>query len=401
MADSLLNQLEQILAASKETDREFLDNLTDDDRRVNGTYEKWSAKDLFAHVNFWQRLEAERILEWLETGTADPAPQFEQSNLDTFNTFAEDPWEGIIAYHDETMDMMRDVLNSMSEEILLGPSWGSEERKMWESLVQRFYTHKLIHYSEYYQEKGQIDINSRLWSEWAELVSPLDQGDSWQGRVHYNAACGLALAGDRDGALAELSKSLELQPGMKTWARLDGDLTILHSSEEFKELITSDYWWQALQANPQAEAVADQFIRTFAMLREAVGRFSEEAWIEGESNYQRPAGLALHIAQTVGMYSALKPGGAFNDPLMQVNWESPDPSVFPTTDEFLDFLDRVEARMASFLKEADLEAVEGQFPWTGSTKLSRALYTLRHTQHHLADMAMELQRRGEKPPDWA
>jgi uncharacterized damage-inducible protein DinB len=401
VADNLLDQFEMIVAASKEVDQQFLDNLTDEDRQAVGTYQKWSAKDLFAHVNFWQRLEAEKILEWLETGTAEPAPHFEQSNLDAYNTFAESSWDEIIASHDETVEMMREVMGSMSEEILLGPSWGSEERKMWESLVQRIYSHKLIHYSEYYQEKEQIDITSRLWSEWAELVSPLDPGDRWQGRVYYNAACGLALAGDRDGALAKLSISLEMQPGMKTWARLDGDLAILHGSEEFKPLITTEYWWEALRANPQAEAVADQFIRTFAMLREAVSRFSEAAWMEGESNYQRPAGLALHIAQTVGIYSSLKPGDAFDDPLMQVNWENPDRSVLPPAAEFLELLDGVETRMARFLKEADLEAEEDQFPWTGSTKLSRALYTLRHTQHHLADMAMELQRRGLQPPDWA
>jgi hypothetical protein len=396
-----MDQLEKILEASKQADRDFLGKLTDEERRAVGTYEKWSAKDLFAHVCFWQRLEADQILEWLDTGTAAPTPQFEQSNLDAFNAFADSSWDEITAYSEETMSKMRSVLDRVNEDILLGPSWETEERKTWESLVQRLYSHKLFHYAEFYQDAGQKEMNSRLWSEWAELVSPLDQGDSFQGRVHYNAACGLALAGDHDGAFSELAQSLELAPGMKSWARLDSDLAILHGTPEFKALISADYWWEALEANAQAEAVADQFMRTFSMLRGAVESFSPQEWIQGETNYQRPVGQALHIAQTAAMYSASKPGDSVDDPLMQINWESPDPAVFPDRKSFLGFLDRVEEKLARFIGGADLNSPEDQFPWTGATKLSRVLYTLRHTQHHLADMAMELQRRGQRPPDWA
>lgn len=401
MSQTIMDQLEGILEASTQADGRFLGNLTEADRQSESTYQDWSAKDIFAHVNFWERLEVDRILQWLETGTADSVPQFEQSNLDAYNNFAETSWAEIIAYSEETMNKMRVAMDGLNEEILLGPSWESEGRKMWESLVQRLYSHKLFHYSEFYQDEGKKDLNSQLWTEWAELVSPLDPGDSWQGRVHYNAACGLALAGDPEGALARLSKSLELAPGMKTWARLDGDFSSLHESARFKQLIATDSWWEALGKDPQTEAVADQFIRTFTMLRSAVKAFPEEAWKQGESNYQRPVGLALHITQTLGMFSAMGPGDHVDEALMHINWENPDATAFPDQDEFLRFLDVVEEAMARFLVKADLNSEEVQFPWTGSTKLSRALYTLRHTQHHLADMAMELQRRGLKPPDWS
>jgi hypothetical protein len=272
---------------------------------------------------------------------------------------------------------------------------------MWEPMVQLAYTHKLLHISDFYIQRGRLEDSGSLWSDWAELVSPLDASDRWQGRVHYNAACGLALAGNHQGALDELGKSLERIPGMKAWARLDSDLSILHGSQEFRELITAKYWWKALEANAQAESIADQFIRTFTMFREAVSAFSSEGWLQGETNYQRPAGVALHIAQTAGMFSSLEPADPFDHPAMQVNWESSDPAVFPEQGEFLKFLDSVEEKLALFISAADLSSAEVQFPWTGSTKLSRMLYTLRHTQHHLADMAMELQRRGFRPPDWA
>ncbi|MGD2058061.1 MAG: hypothetical protein PVF85_07535 [Anaerolineales bacterium] len=401
MSQNMKEQLSRILEASKQADQEFLENLTDADRSEASTYQEWSAKDVFAHAHFWQRYEADKILEWLETGSATPGLQFEQSNLKAYDQFKESSWEEILEYSEETSGKMQDVLDKISAEILLGPSWESEERKMWESLVQRLYSHKLFHYAELYQKKGQNDLNSRLWSEWAELVSPLDPGDSWQGRVHYNAACGLALAGEDEGALRELRKSLELMPTMKTWARLDGDLDILHDSEQFKLLITEDYWWKALEADPQTEAVADQFIRALTMLRNAVKSFPDSAWLEGETNYLRPVALGLHIAQSIGMFSSQAPGDVVEHALMQVNWESTDSTLFPDKLEFLDFLDVIEEKLALFLAAADLDEREDHFPWTGSSKLSRTLYALRHTQHHLADMATVLHRSGLRPPDWA
>jgi tetratricopeptide (TPR) repeat protein len=257
-----------------------------------------------------------------------------------------------------------------------------------------------MHYSQFYQEQGQKEEAGQLWSEWAELVSPLDEGPEWQGNVHYNAACSLALAGDAQGALLELRKGLELRPSSKAWSRQDSDLDILHDLPEYKELYAPAYWWEALEANAQAEAVADQFLRTLSMLRIAVSTFPESEWRVGESLYQRPASLALHIVQSIDFYSALKPGDSSEDQLTQINWEERNSSKLPSQVELLGFLDKVEERLAKFITKSDFQAEEKLFLWTGFTVLSRAMYNLRHTQHHLADMAMELQRRGLTPPDW-
>lgn len=100
------------------------------------------------------------------------------------------------------------------------------------------------------------------------------------------------------------------------------------------------------------------------------------------------------------MYSSLVSEGDSKEPLLNVDWENPDASALPSQEELLGLLDRVEEKLATFLSQADLAGKETQYPWTGSTLLSRAAYCLRHTQHHLADMASDLKRRGLKPPDW-
>lgn len=397
---TLKEQLLEILETVRDREVEFIAGLTEDEKANEGTFEKWSAKDVLGHTSYWENLRSERSLAWLRGEELDPVPPYEQANASVYQQFSEKSWEEVESFAEQAHTSMLEALRSMDEETLAGPSEGSQERKMWDVLIGSAYTHKLLHLAEYYEDQGRQDESAEIWSEWAELVSPLDDGPEWQGNVHYNAACGLSLTGDLDGALEELRAALELRPSLKAWSRLDSDLAALHDTPEYKELFAPAYWWEAFEADPPAEALADHFTRTLLMLRSAVETFPQEEWFEGATSYQRPAGLALHIVQTLDLYSALRPGEGSGDALAQINWEERDSSKLPSQEDLLGFLDHVEERLANFIASADFGAEEEIFPWTGSTILSRALYSLRHAQHHLADMAMELQRRGLTPPNW-
>jgi hypothetical protein len=271
---------------------------------------------------------------------------------------------------------------------------------MWEMLVGSFYSHKLLHYSQFYEDHNRKKDVGMLWKEWADSVAPLDPGPDWQGGVHYNAACSLALVGDKDAALEELKKGLDLRPGLKTWSRLDSDLDVLHDDPDYQAYFAPDYWWQAFDAGPQAEALADQWLRMFSMLRNAINVLPAEEWISGETLYQRPAGLVLHILQSIDYYAGLVQGDGSEHELTQIGWQERDAAKFPDQAAIQEYLDVVEQRLASFLVKADFQAEEKLFNWTGKTVLSRTLYSLRHAGHHLADLAMELQRRGFEPPNW-
>jgi tetratricopeptide (TPR) repeat protein len=397
---TLKEQLLQILEKSRARELEFLANLSDQEKAIEGTFENWSAKDVLAHTNYWEDVRSTRSEAWIQGEGLEPIPPFNQANVKCFERFSDQTWEEVEAFAKRTHERMVEVVRKMDEDTLTGPSEESQERKMWDVLVGSIYTHKILHYAEYYEGQGRQEEAGELWNEWVELVSPLDDGPEWQGNVRYNAACSLALAGDEQGALEKLRQALELRPSLKAWSRLDSDLELLHDKPEYREMFAPDYWWQALEANPQAEALADQFMRSLFMLRIAVGRLSEEAWRRGETNYQRPAGLALHIAQTLDLYSELEPGKRTEERLASLNWQETDSSKLPSQQELLAYLDNVEERLARFLAEADLQTQEKMYPWTGVTLLSRALYSLRHAQHHLADLAMELQHRGLKPPGW-
>jgi len=397
---AIKDQILTILEKSRTAELEFIANLTEIQKGAPGTYENWTAKDNVAHSNYWVDVRGARIVTFLSGEELKSLPQYEQANSECYEQFADSSWDEVQAFAEGAHKQIVEAVRRLDEEALMGSAIGTEERKLWDEIVEIAYTHKLNHYSQFYQDHGQKKKAGQLLSEWVELVSPLDEEPEWQGNVHYNAACSLALAGDTEGALVELRKGLELRPSSKAWSRLDSDLESLHNLPEYKELYAPAFWWEALEANPQAEAVADQFMRMLSMFRIAVSAFSEEAWREGDSLYQRPAGLALHIAQSIDFYSALKPGDRSEDPLTQIAWEERDAAKLPSQKELLGYLDKVEVRLASFIAMSDFQADEKLFPWTGITVLSRVQYNLRHAQHHLADMAMELQRRGFRPPDW-
>lgn len=150
-----------------------------------------------------------------------------------------------------------------------------------------------------------------------------------------------------------------------------------------------------------ARTVADQFRRTLGMFREAVLAFPADEWRSGELDYLRPAGIAYHLLETIDFYTGDQPadqfawGGRFG-----VGWESRQPERLPDQQQVITYLDEMETKLAGWFAATDLTAAEERFPWTGPSVLGRAIYLLRNTQHHLAEMSLELTRRGCDSPDW-
>jgi hypothetical protein len=396
---SLKDQILNILEKSRTEELEFISSLTDAERAFEGTFEKWSAKDAVAHVNYWQAERATRTEAWIAGDELESLPGYEQANLESYRRFAGLSWDEIEAFAQQAHDKIRNTIQGLSDDVFTGPSEASTDRKMWEDLVGTFFTHKLMHYTDFYHQRGEHNVVSRIWGEWGDLVSPLDDSPNWQGGVYYNAACSLALAGDQSGALEKLRTGLELRPGLRAWSRSDSDLASLHDLPEYKELFAADFWWKALDAGPQAEALADHLLRTLSMLRIAIDICPEDEWLQGDRPSQRPVGLALHVTQSILYYSASKPGEQLEDELTQISWQEGNVEKLPSQKELLRFLNEVEKRMANLIATADLTAEEELFPWAGKTILSRIMFITRHAQHHLADMISEINRRTGSSED--
>jgi tetratricopeptide (TPR) repeat protein len=388
------------LERSHAVEKAFVAGLSNDQRAAVGTYEKWCAKDAVAHIAYWIDHQAAVLAARACGEELPPASHYEQANAACFQRFCNCSWEEAQAFEEAAHAKLVEAVRALSEEQLVAPPSGPGGPAQWQNIVGTAYSHPLTHMAEFYVAGGQPQQAGQLWSEWGELVAPLDEKADWQGLVHYNVACGLALSGNPDEALVQLRHALQLRPDLTAWSRQDSDLSAVRSKPEYRTLYAPEYWWKAMEANPQAEALADQFVRALSMFRGAVKAFPADEWRQGDTLYQRPAGLALHVVEAIDDYAVLKPGEAGQGRRFSVNWEEKDSAKLPTQADLLAYLDEVEQKLAHFLASADLTAAEELFRWTGSTLLSRMTYTLRHTQHHLAEMCLELHRRGYRAPQW-
>jgi hypothetical protein len=396
---SLKEQLLSILEHSAKTMQAFAASLPEEERAAVGTYEKWCAKDQLAHIAHWQEYRAARLAALARDEEPPPSvANLEQANAECFERYCNRPWEDVLAYAEQALSQLVDAVRALDNEALASPGPDTGTQSLWQNAVGTGYTHPMMHLADYETQHGRPHESGQLWQEWASLVAPLDDSPHWQGLVRYNAACGLALSGNPDQALDELRQALELRPSLTTWSRHDPDLAALHSMPAYREVFAPPYWWRPIEANPLAEALADQFLRALGMFRRAVKAFPADEWRKGDTPYQRPAGLATHIADSLHGYSALK-AGEYDDGL-GVDWEERDSTKLPSQEQLLQYMEQVEENLAGFLANADLTATEALYRWTGATMLSRAIYNLRHLQHHLADMCMELHCRGLQAPDW-
>ena len=149
------------------------------------------------------------------------------------------------------------------------------------------------------------------------------------------------------------------------------------------------------------QEVRDQFKRVFHKFRQAVEAFPEEEWRAGDSPYQRPAGLAGHFLATIDYYTSGLTSDQFPwQKRLGADWEDPRDEVLPSKELVLDYLEEMIDRIEKWTARTDFSDPDELHPYCGDTVLGRAFYIIRHCESHLAELSLELRRRGYLGPEW-
>ena len=147
--------------------------------------------------------------------------------------------------------------------------------------------------------------------------------------------------------------------------------------------------------------VLDQFKRILFKFRVAVDATPDEEWRNGDSDYQRPAGLADHFLSTIDYYTSNLTAEEFPwGKRLGCDWEDPDGDALPSKEMVLEYLQEMETRLETWITEINFLEEDTLHPYCGKTVLGRAFYVIRHSESHLAEMSLELRRRGYPGPDW-
>ena len=232
--------IELIEHASKEEQALFA-RLSEDERAVRGEPDRWSPKDVIAHLAAWKTRLAEDLAMAARGEIPVRSDDFEAVNARVFELNRDRPWSEILEEAAEASRRLVEQVENRSGADLRGTEtlpW-QEDRPLWRLIVGNAYIHAMaMHLGPLLIERGEKEYAAELQKEAAKLLSELDESQSWQGVVRYNLACHYALAGETETAIEELREALELNPELTEWSKEDSDLASIREEPDYEALYT-------------------------------------------------------------------------------------------------------------------------------------------------------------------
>ncbi|MCP4538136.1 MAG: ClbS/DfsB family four-helix bundle protein [Chloroflexi bacterium] len=225
----LKSKLVELVEHAFQEEQMLINKLSEAERLVVGEPDCWSVKDIIVHIAGWKTRLAENLVAAASGGTPVRYEDFEAVNAKEFEENRDRSWSEVIEMVAKAHRLMVEQVKVRSEDELRGTEtlpWQGE-RPLWQSIVGNSYTHSIgMHLGPIYVERGEKEYATSLQEEAAKLAMELDDDKDWQGVVRYNlACCHYALIGETERTIGELSKALELNPGLVEWSKKDPDLT--------------------------------------------------------------------------------------------------------------------------------------------------------------------------------
>ena len=151
------------------------------------------------------------------------------------------------------------------------------------------------------------------------------------------------------------------------------------------------------------DTVIESFSLIWGMVEESIQSIPEEEWNKGDIQYLTPSRLILHILETEDFYTGDTPEGFPWGYRFNCDWQEAPSDKIPVQTEMLDYFNETRDKTRAWitgLGSTGLPMKETDYPWTGTTKLGRALYILSHSRQHLGEVNAELRRRGLPRVKW-
>ena len=230
-------ELAELLQKGYQVEQAFLAALPDEERRAQGTFEGWTAKDTIAHNAYWRKHHAEDVLAVL-AGKTPPHVVDDELNGEVYSRYKDQSWEEVDTLVEAGLERMREAIAALSEEELQRHDFYPWEqgRALWREIVTNIYTHPVIHLSDWYIKRGAQERAAALYQEMTGQLTRLDDSPDWQGTIRYNNACSFSLLGQKETAIDELREALKLNPGLTEWSKEDPDFEPIRGEAGYQAL---------------------------------------------------------------------------------------------------------------------------------------------------------------------
>ncbi len=231
-------QILELLEGAWRLERSFLTEIPAEERERPGSFERWSRKDVVAHIGAYDQRMADRICRALRGDPPILYGDYNAANRIIFETHRGKTWQEALDFAAEGRQALLAAVERLGPDGLeradLLP-W-IDDQPIWRRIHYIGVIHPYQHIGEHYRDNGQIPRYAGLIEEMARVSASLDGSPCFQGGIHYDLARAHALRGENGRALEELGAALSLNPGLVERARQDNDLASLRSEPRFQAL---------------------------------------------------------------------------------------------------------------------------------------------------------------------
>lgn len=227
-----------LIERARTAQRAWIADLSDAERDTPGSPEQWSAKDVLAHITFWQEVACARLAA-ARDGSAPPTfGDFQLVNERIFEERRARPWAQTIGDAEQANATLAEHVRALDAEALTNPqqfAWANG-RALLPGIVSNGFWHPLEHVARFYVGRGEPARAADLLEQAVVQEPALGALPDERGKALYNLACFYATTGQPGRALPLLPEALRLQPDLVEWSKQDSDLDELRTLPEFQAL---------------------------------------------------------------------------------------------------------------------------------------------------------------------
>lgn len=231
--DELIGLLDRVHGYQEE----LLAGLSDEERLAPGTWERWGAKDLLAHIASWNKQLLERLTHLDEPPPEEDVP-FEHQNRQTFDRNVTRSYAEVHAEAEQTHAALVAELTRHDDAAIADKERFPRLRGQSISFVGlgNPVAHAVSHLAQFSLERHDAARAHRIQDDITRAILAYDPSPELRGLTLYNLACFYALNGESGRAIELLRESLPLREGLVEWSKQDTDLVSLRELPEYQAL---------------------------------------------------------------------------------------------------------------------------------------------------------------------
>lgn len=234
------SHLVELLRRARQDELLLFSSLSTEERAASGTLEQWSAKDLAAHIAFWEERLTQRLAGRArgESFSELTDGEVDQVNAEAFEKSRHLDWDQVQAEAKRVFDQLLAMVSGFTEQELTDPSpvgW-YRNRSLLASIMGNSYTHPQTHVAWVHLHRGDLQRAREIHEALAQAQIDMDGSPASRALALYNLACFYALSGEPVKAIDLLSQALPLRADLVDWSKQDPDLDSLRELPEYRAL---------------------------------------------------------------------------------------------------------------------------------------------------------------------